>query len=169
MQIQPEQKSLIKFFLMSAISFAIGTIHGTLQVLPSVRAWLDSIGSPYGGPGHMIDPLAHAHINLVGGLVILSMGMTYYMLPMLSGKKIYSWKLVNYTFWCTTLGVLGFYFSQVGFGIREGLLMESNPEAIPAIHHYYGYVISVSATVMASGFCIYLANIVLTLRQKSSS
>ncbi|NNM83481.1 MAG: cytochrome oxidase [Burkholderiales bacterium] len=163
----PDLRKLIKFFLMSAISFAIGTIHGTLQVLPPIRAWLDSIGSPYGGPGHMIDPLAHAHINLVGGLVMLGMGVTYYMLPILSGREIYSWKLVNHTFWWTALGVLGFYFSQVGFGIWEGFLFLSHPEQIPAIHHYYGLIISASASTMVVGFCSYLANIILTLRRPS--
>ncbi len=163
----PDLRKLIKFFLMSAISFAIGTIHGTLQVLPPIRAWLDSIGSPYGGPGHMIDPLAHAHINLVGGLVMLGMGVTYYMLPILSGREIYSWKLVNHTFWWTALGVLGFYFSQVGFGVWEGFLFLSHPEQIPAIHHYYGLIISASASTMVVGFCSYLANIILTLRRPS--
>ncbi len=167
MQNDQDQKKLIKFFLMSAISFAIGTIHGTLQVLPPIRAWLDSIGSPYGGPGHMIDPLAHAHINLVGGLVMLGMGVTYYMLPILSGKAIYSWRLVSMTFWFTTLGVLGFYFAQVGFGIKEGFLFLSHPEEIPAVHRYYGIIISISASTMAIGFCIYLANIIMTLKRPS--
>ena len=55
--------------------------------MPPVRAWLDSIGSPFGGPGHMIDPLAHAHMNLVGGVVMLVMGVTYYLLPILCNRK----------------------------------------------------------------------------------
>src|SRR5487761_2467016 len=81
---------LLKFFILSALSFFIGTIHGMLQVMPPIRAWLDSIGSPYGGPGHMIDPLAHAHMNLVVGVVLLAMGVTFYLLPIFTGKKIYS-------------------------------------------------------------------------------
>ncbi len=76
---------LVKFLLVSACSLLIGTMHGMLQVMPPIRAWLDSIGSPYGGPGHMIDPLAHAHMNLVGGVVMMIMGVTYYLLPILSG------------------------------------------------------------------------------------
>ena len=69
----PLHRHLLKFLLLSAFSFFVGTIHGMLQVMPPIRAWLDSIGSPYGGPGHMIDPLAHAHMNLVGGVVLLAM------------------------------------------------------------------------------------------------
>ena len=58
-----DNQHLIKFIVASAFCFFVGTVHGVLQVIRPIRAWLDSIGSPYGGPGHMIDPLAHAHIK----------------------------------------------------------------------------------------------------------
>jgi len=155
---------LVKFLLMSVISFFIGTVHGLLQVVPSVRAWLDSIGSPYGGPGHMIDPLAHAHINLVGGVTILGMAVTYYMLPKITGKALYSLKLANHSFWWTTIGVGCFYTALLIFGFIEGNLWLTDPAAVPAIHKYYGPVISVSATVLAVGFWVYLGNVVLTIK-----
>ena len=63
-----DNQHLVKFTVASAFCFFVGTVHGVLQVIRPIRAWLDSIGSPYGGPGHMIDPLAHAHINVVGGV-----------------------------------------------------------------------------------------------------
>ena len=154
---------LVKFLLISALSLLIGTLHGMLQVLPPIRAWLDSIGSPYGGPGHMIDPLAHAHMNLVGGVVMLIMGVTYYLLPILSGRSIYSLRLVQHSFWLMTLGVYGFYTTQMVFGIREGNLLLHDPAAAHALHHWYGRLVSVAATVMAAGLCAYFANIALTM------
>lgn len=157
---------LVKFLIVSAIAFFIGAMHGLLQVLPPVRAWLDSIGSPYGGPGHMIDPLAHAHMNLVGGLVTLAMGTTYYLLPIVSGRKIYSWRLVDHSFWWTSIGVFYFYFIQMLFGIWEGFLLLNNPPAMLQVHHYYGPLVASSGIIMATGFCIYLTNIFLTLRQQ---
>ena len=75
-EIKAGEKRLLKFLLTSAACLFVGTVHGVLQVIRPVRAWLDSIGSPYGGPGHMIDPLAHAHINVIGGVVILLMACT---------------------------------------------------------------------------------------------
>lgn len=160
---------LLKFFVVSALSFFIGTIHGMLQVMPPIRAWLDSIGSPYGGPGHMIDPLAHAHMNLVGGVVLLAMGVTFYLLPILTGKDIYSVKLVKHTFWWVTAGVYSFYIIQLVFGIWEGMLLHSNAQAISSVHHYYGPVMAVSGTTMAIGFCTFFANVVLTVTSASSS
>jgi len=156
-------RHLLKFFVVSALSFFIGTIHGMLQVMPPIRAWLDSIGSPYGGPGHMIDPLAHAHMNLVGGVVLLAMGVTFYMLPILTGKNIYSVKLVRHTFWWVTIGVYSFYIIQLIFGIWEGTLLLSNAQNIAAVHHFYGPVMAVSGTTMAIGFTTFFANVVLTV------
>lgn len=155
---------LVKFLLASAISFFIGAMHGMLQVLPPIRAWLDSIGSPYGGPGHMIDPLAHAHMNLVGGLVTLAMGTTYYLLPLFSGKNIYSDRLVDHSFWWTCIGVFYFYIAQMVFGIWEGtLLLDDKTQALAEVHHFYGPIIAGAGIVMAMGFCIYLVNIILSL------
>ena len=156
-------RHLLKFLLLSALSFFIGTIHGMFQVMPPVRAWLDSIGSPYGGPGHMIDPLAHAHMNLVGGVVLLAMCVTYYLIPIFTGRKIYSIKLVQHTFWWVSIGVYSFYIIQMVFGIWEGLLLNSSPTSISSVHRFYGPVMAISGTTMAIGFCTYLANIILTM------
>ena len=156
---------LTKFLLGSVASFFIGTMHGMLQVMPGVRQWLDSVGSPYGGPGHMIDPLAHAHMNLVGGVVLLAMGVTYYLLPILSGRQVYSARLVNLTFWLTGAGAWAFYAVQMVFGIWEGSLMHSAPEGITGVHRYYVPFVAVSANIMAAGFVCYLVNIGFSMRR----
>lgn len=161
-------RHLLKFLVLSALSFFIGTIHGMLQVMPPIRAWLDSIGSPYGGPGHMIDPLAHAHMNLVGGVVLLAMCVTFYLLPILTGKNIYSVKLVRHTFWWVSIGVYSFYIIQMIFGIWEGTLLLSDPQSISSVHRFYGPIMAVSGTTMAIGFTTFFANVVLTVTSGSS-
>ncbi len=160
-------RSLVKFLAVSATALLIGTIHGMLQVLPPIRAWLDSIGSPFGGPGHMIDPLAHAHINLVGGVVMSVMTVTYYLLPILCGRPIYSLRLVAHSFWWMTLGVFGFYTVQMVFGVWEGYLMFHDTEAWRAVHRWYGGLVAIAGTVMAVGFMTYFANVALTLRSRA--
>lgn len=140
-------------------------MHGMLQVLPPVRAWLDSIGGALSGPGHMIDPLAHAHMNLVGGVVMLVMGVTYYLLPILGGKPIYSQSLVQHSFWWMTVGVYGFYTVQMVFGIWEGCLLSRDLLAIHLIHPWYGVLVAVAGTVMAVGSMAYFINVALTMRR----
>jgi cytochrome c oxidase cbb3-type subunit 1 len=156
---------LLRFLLLSALSFFIGTIHGMLQVMPPIRAWLDSIGSPYGGPGHMIDPLAHAHMNLVGGVVLLAMCVTFYLLPIFTGKAIYSIKLVKHTFLWVSIGVYSFYIIQIIFGIWEGSLL-LHAQDFSAVHRIYGPVMAISGTTMAIGFCTFFVNVVLTVWSK---
>ncbi len=165
----PDNRRLLKFFIVSATSLFIGAMHGMLQVFPPIRAWLDSIGSPYGGPGHMIDPLAHAHMNLVGGVVTLAMGTTYYLLPKLSGKAVYSQRLVQHSFWWLFIGVYSFYTAQMVFGSWEGYLMLHDRVAMTAAHHWYGPVVALAGTCMAVGFMVYFSNIVLTLFSKPDS
>ncbi|MBI1195329.1 MAG: cytochrome oxidase [Gammaproteobacteria bacterium] len=156
---------LLKFPLASATAFFIGTVHGVVQVLPPIRHWLDSIGSPYGGPGHMIDPLAHAHINVVGGVVLLCMAVTYYLFPVLSGRPLYSQRLVTHTFWWTTIGVSGFYSTLLIFGIIEGhYLLADDRAGMAAVHHYYGPIISIVSSIMGVGFWIFFTNVFMTAR-----
>ena len=159
-----ENRYLLKFVLVSSLSFFVGSVHGVLQMIPFIRTWLDSIGSPYGGPGHMIDPLAHAHINLIGGVMILSMAVTYYLLPKLSDKPIYSRRLAEHSFWWTTIGALGFYLILMVFGVIEGvMLLDKSPE-LDHVHEIYRHVVAVSASIMGIGLWIYLTNIILTIK-----
>jgi heme/copper-type cytochrome/quinol oxidase subunit 1 len=164
MQSPSEHHYLIKFLVASATFFFIGTVHGVLQVLPPIRAYLDSIGSPMSGPGHMIDPLAHAHINVVGGLVMLGMAVTYYLLPVISGKPLWSRRLVDYSFWGVSIGVTAFYVLLIIFGIVEGNLLLTDPKAVPEVHRYYAPIISVASTVMGIGFWMFFINVFFTAK-----
>lgn len=144
----------------------MGTVHGVIQVIPPVRAWLDSIGSPYGGPGHMIDPLAHAHINVVGGVVLLCMAVTYYLFQAITGKPVYSARLVNHSFWWTALGVTGFYSTLMIFGILEGqALLADDVARMDALKSIYGPLIAIVATGMGIGFWVFFANVFLTAKK----
>lgn len=159
------ERNLVKFLLASVFFFFIGTLHGVLQIQPPIRSWLDSIGSPYGGPGHMIDPLAHAHINLVGGVVLLCMAMTYYLLPRLSGHSLYSQRLVSHTFWWTAIGICGFYSTLMVFGIIEGnLLLQGDTKGMSEAHSIYKPIIASISTIMGIGFWIFFTNIFMTAK-----
>ena len=169
-EITVEERGLVKFLLASVSFFFIGTVHGVLQIQRPIRTWLDSIGSPYGGPGHMIDPLAHAHINVVGGVVLLCMAVTYYLLPRLSGVPLYSQRMVKHTFWWTTLGICGFYSTLMVFGVIEGnLILQNNHEGATEVHRIYTPIIATVSTVMGIGFWIFFINILFSAKAIYSS
>ena len=163
--IRAEERRLLKFLVTATGFYFIGTVHGVLQVIRPIRAWLDSIGSPYGGPGHMIDPLAHAHINVIGGVTLLLMATTYFLLPRISEKPLFSYKLVEHTFWWTSIGISGFYLTLLVFGIWEGsLLLEGKTAEMQEVHGIYRPVIAVVSTVMGMGFWLFFANVFMTYK-----
>jgi cytochrome c oxidase cbb3-type subunit 1 len=160
-----DQRHLLKFLLTAAAFLFTGTVQGVVQVLPGIRGWLDSIGSPISGPGHMIDPLAHAHINIVGGLVMVVMAMTYFLFEQIAGRPILSRRLCRHSYAWLAVGVCCFYGTLLFFGIWEGRLMNAGDLTGQAeVHHIYGRVIAIASTVMGMGFWIFFTNIVLGYR-----
>jgi len=159
--------NLVKFLVTSAACLFIGTVQGAVQVMEPIRSWLVSIGAPNSNPGHLIDPLAHAHINLIGGVVLFIVAMIYYHLPKMSGKKIYSEKLIDHTYYWITVGIVSFYTTLISFGIIEGNLLLQNPEEQARVHAYYGPVVSVCATIMTIGYGCFFVNIAMSVVKKS--
>ena len=170
MSYQEEEKRLLKFLVASAGFLFIGTVHGVLQVTRPIRAYLDSIGSPYGGPGHMIDPLAHAHMNLIGGVILFMMAASYFLIPRITKQKLYSYKLVEHSFWWTAIGIIGFYSTLMTFGIWEGnLLLAGETERMAEVHKIYSRTIAIVSTGMGMGFWVYFINIFVTYRRYRKS
>jgi hypothetical protein len=54
---------LWKFFATGAAALTVGTVQGVIQVQPKNADWLFRAGHA----GEWIDPISHAHINLVTG------------------------------------------------------------------------------------------------------
>jgi cytochrome c oxidase cbb3-type subunit 1 len=156
---------IIKFFLLSVVNLFIGTMLGVLQTFPSVAEWIRESGPA----GHLIDPLAHAHINLVGGVTIAIMGLFYYVLPRLLGRPIYSSVLATMSFWFSLIGVSVFFVSLVVLGIIEGNMIHNGMtygqalEAVGPIHHI---MIITGAILMGFGYWTYITNILLTIFKK---
>ena len=158
------QMLLAKFFVVGATGLLFGTVQGVYQVMPWSLDWLHKTGAA----GHMIDPMAHAHMNLVGGVSVALMGLVYYFLPRMTGKPIYSMKLGVFSFWCIVIGVFGFYFSAIGLGWIEGewvLGGMTDIEARDAMGPVHPILLATSASIMGLGFWSFIANVLLTLRR----
>lgn len=154
---------IIKFIIVSIISLLVGTLMGVAQVFPPVIQWLVESGRA----GHWIDPLAHAHINLVGGVTTGMMGLMYYLVPRLVKRPIYSHKLSNLSFWFSLVGVFGFFGFMVARGLYVGTLMhqgmsfqEANTGLVPGMmtlgvilssismgFGYWGFILSIWLTI----------------------
>jgi cytochrome c oxidase cbb3-type subunit 1 len=160
-----EAASIVRFFVLSVTNLFIGTVQGVAQTFPGVGQWIREAGPA----GHLIDPLAHAHINLVGGVTTGLMGLFYYVLPRLLNRPIYSPVLAATSFWFSAIGVGIFYLSLVILGLIEGNLVHAGMsyaqalEAVGPIHHV---LIITGAILMGLGYWTYITNIFLTVFAK---
>ena len=160
-----DANTILKFIVLSVIHLFIGTVQGVIQTFPGVAQWLRESGPA----GHMIDPLAHAHINLIGGVTMGMMGLFYFVIPRLIKRPVYSRILAICSFWFSTIGVIGFFSSLVIFGIIEGNLIHAGMtygqalEAVGPIHHI---LIITSAFLMGFGYWAFIANVLLTVFKK---
>jgi heme/copper-type cytochrome/quinol oxidase subunit 1 len=159
---------LAKFFLMGATGLLIGTVQGVYQVLPWMLDWLHKTGEA----GHMIDPMAHAHMNLVGGVSVAIMGLLYYFVPRITGRPVFSHRLATLSFGCIVIGVFGFYLSAVTLGAIEGnMVLEgfTDVEAKEAMGFWHPFLMATTASIMGVGFWSFIANLFLTVRRGPTS
>lgn len=156
--------AMVVWFIVWAATFLmVGTTQGVVQVLPDVRRWIMSTG----GAGHLIDPLAHAHVNLVGGVVMIGIAAAYYLLPRVLARPVYSQRLARLSLYGMAAGVSAWYLCMVALGLIEGNMMLSQGigfyEAKAAVQpwHTLGFVIP--ATIMGIGHWLFIANVFLTV------
>src|SRR5919202_5132244 len=71
------QWHLWKLLATGAAALTVGTVQGVIQVQPAHADWLYKAGHA----GEWIDPISHAHINLVTGLTMLVAGALLSLLP----------------------------------------------------------------------------------------
>ena len=73
------QAHLWKYLATGAVALTVGTVQGVIQVTPARADWLYRAGHA----GEWIDPISHAHINLVTGLTMLVAGALFQLAPQL--------------------------------------------------------------------------------------
>ncbi len=156
---------VLRFLVLSVIHLFIGTVQGVMQTFPGIAQWIREAGPA----GHLIDPLAHAHINLVGGVTMGMMGLIYYVLPKVLGRDVYSPALAGASFWLSTVGVLGFFFSLVALGIVEGNMIHGGmtySEALAVVGPIHHILIITTAFLMGFGYWAFIINVLMTVVQK---
>ncbi len=160
---------LVQFCVVAATGLLIGTVQGVVQVLPWSLDWLRAAGEA----GHLIDPLSHAHINLVGGVSIGIMALLYFFLPRLLNRPIYSYKLAVFSYYTVLFGVFGFWLVNVVLGFWEGGMVVGQhmdyDDVLAKMGLWHSLPQAGTAAIMGIGFWAFIANILLTLRQGAAA
>src|SRR5919201_706565 len=142
------QWRLWKFFATGAAALTVGTVQGVIQVAPKNADWLYKAGHA----GEWIDPISHAHINLVTGLAMLVFGALFL-------RTQPSRRLVDTCFYSLLLGSLAFYFSTLYLGFHEGGLVVHRgltPEAAEEATPLHPFLIMGAGIAMFAAFWLVL-------------
>lgn len=158
---------LVKFAAVSALALFVGTVQGVLQVLPDNAAWLLRAHKF----GEYIDPISHAHINLVTGMVVSLGAFLIYFAPRMGGGSPGGISRENgkRLFWILVPGSLVFYLAfllsglvlgnaTVGYG---GLEL---PQLIPFVSASSRFWLALGGTLMLLGFWFYFYLLATSLR-----
>src|SRR5438477_5992719 len=152
------QWHLWKFLATGAVALTVGTVQGVIQVQPANADWLYRAGHA----GEWIDPISHAHINLVTGLTMLVAGRLFHLMPML-GVDRPSRCRTDAGFYLLPGGSLAFYsvtlylgFHEGGLVVHQGLTPEQAEEAT-ALHPF---LIMAAGLAMFAAFWLLLAVVV---------
>jgi len=159
------QWHLWKYFATGAAALTVGTVQGVIQVQPAHADWLYKAGHA----GEWIDPISHAHINLVTGLTMLVAGSLFALVGSAGGVEP-SRRLVNRCFYALLGGSLAFYavtlylgFHEGGLVVHRGLTPEQAEEATPL----HPFLIMGAGIAMFAAFWLLLAVIVRSVWRSS--
>jgi cytochrome c oxidase cbb3-type subunit 1 len=145
---------LWKFIATGAAGLTVGTVQGVIQVQPATADWLYRAGHA----GEWIDPIAHAHVNLVTGLTMLVAGSLFYLAPSLGGRAP-SRRAANACFYALLAGSLAFYGSAMYLGFHEGALVVHrglSPEQAEEATAIHPFLLMGAGIAMLAGFWLLL-------------
>ncbi|MDQ2983240.1 MAG: hypothetical protein M3R70_04860 [Actinomycetota bacterium] len=153
-KVHKPQWHLWKFFATGAAALTVGTIQGVIQVTPANADWLYKAGHA----GEWIDPISHAHVNLVTGLAMLVAGALFALVRAGGGIEP-SRRLVNTCFFAVLGGSLAFYFAALYLGFHEGRLVHRGltPEQAEQATAIHPYLIMGAGVAMFAAFWLLLA------------
>jgi heme/copper-type cytochrome/quinol oxidase subunit 1 len=146
---------LTKFIGVSAAALFIGTVQGVIQVLPANADWIHFAGKF----GQYVDPISHAHINLVTGMMVALSSFLVYFSPRMGGKLLGE-RQANRLFWTLVPGSVFFYATFLFLGLILGGAVNGYggiqaPALAPFLSRRMPLLISLAGSLMLAGFWVY--------------
>lgn len=100
----------LKFLVSAMVFYFITCFQGPMQALRSVSAITHFTNWVVG----------HAHLALLGTFTFIMFASIYYALPRLTGREIWSVKLMEWHFWMSLIGFTMFFVSLTIGGLVQG-------------------------------------------------
>lgn len=146
-----------KLLLLGTIWYAVVCIQGPLQSL----AWVQRIT-------HFNNwVVGHSHIAVLGFTGFIALAGMYYVLPQVSGRRVYSDKLINVQYWLALIGLIGFFTTLTVAGLVQGhtwLMGGTVYRSVPMLKPWMVLRLA-EGLLIISGAVIGFYNVVMTIRK----
>lgn len=116
-EVERPRAHLLTYFAVGSLGLFAGTVQGVIQVMPAQMDWLHETGAA----GHYIDPVAHAHVNLVTGILVLVAGVCFAWSRAEGGRAR---RTERRGFWLLVPASVLFYLVFLTLGFVEGGIMQ---------------------------------------------
>ncbi len=151
--------------MVSALSFyGMSTFEGPLMSIKSVNSL-----------SHYTDwTVGHVHSGALGWVALISFSCIYYLVPALwKRERLYSYQMVNWHFWVSTIGIILYICAMWVSGIMQalmwrayneyGFLTYSFAESVAEMHPYY-LIRALGGMVFLLGALIMVYNMYRTIK-----
>lgn len=145
----------LQFVFAGFVMYILTSFQGSFQ---SLRASNYFIHFSQWTPGH-------AHLALLGSFGFLAVGAAYYLIPQITGIRIYSRRLMRLSFWLAFVGFILFFLSMTvaGLAANSNWWQHINPvETLPTLRDYFIWRAMAGGIVVVAAF-IFAYNIIMTL------
>jgi len=146
-----------KLMLVGSIWYAIVCVQGPIQSLP----WVQRVT-------HFNNwVVGHSHIAVLGFTGFIALAGMWYILPYVSGRKIFSDRLVNIQYWLVLLGLLDFFLWLTVAGLIQGhvwLMGGTVYRSVPMLKPYMTLRLAGGLLIITGAF-VGLYNVIMTLRK----
>ncbi len=157
---------IIRMMVASLAFYGMSTFEGPMMSLKTVNSL-----SHYSNW-----TIGHVHSGALGWNGMITFAALYFMTPRLWGReRLYSLRMVNWHFWCATLGIVLYASSMWVAGITQGLmwreygadgyLVYSFAEVVAAMHPLY-LIRALGGVMYLAGSVIMVVNIWMTIAGK---
>lgn len=145
-----------KLMMVGSIWYAIVCIQGPLQSI----AWIQRVT-------HFNNwVIGHAHIAVLGFTGFIALGGMYYVLPGVTGRKVFSDRLVNLQYWLLLIGLIGFFIVLTSAGLIQGQSWNNGDtvyKTVPLMKPYMALRLAFGLPIIAGAF-VGLYNVIMTLK-----
>ena len=145
-----------KLIFAGSVWYLLVCLQGPMQSLPSVQRYTHFTNWVIG----------HAHVAVLGFTGMIALGGLWYVLPLVSGRKLYSEFLANLQYWLVLIGVSGFFFVLTIAGLIQGAAWldgQSVYRALPTVFPYMA-ARAMFGVLLVTAALVGLYNVIATLK-----